>query len=443
MAQARATSPHCPPHHRPTMMDLNGFAAFTTSAGRHRGVRILHFLGTRRLPSDPEREAVGGVTRVALELARAQRRVGHQTWVVTTGPEAWSGAWMGVTLRSLKWRRWATLELGSRRWRLEEELPLMALTRSRRFDVVHGHELTRMRFVRAGMRIVHLHNDDFGERGTERFERKAHTFWSWARGCDAQIGVSEFLVEALRASRSVAGEPGADSIFRVPNGADLDRFGTDDQLERERLRHEWGVKETNVVFLFAGAVAPQKGLRELGQAFSAISQELPEARLVIAGGWELWGDTITGPSNLSRRYGDSVREALAGPASRGQVIALGLVPPERIPAVHRASDVLVVPSVVGEGFGLSIIEAMAAGRPVVGSRIGAIPELVKRANGELVPPGDTGELARAMTRLARDPELRQRMGAQARLVARGFSWHRAAEILDQLYAQVGAGRLRP
>jgi glycosyltransferase involved in cell wall biosynthesis len=83
--------------------------------------------------------------------------------------------------------------------------------------------------------------------------------------------------------------------------------------------------------------------------------------------------------------------------------------------VLQAADVFVHPAVWGEAFGLTIAEAMAAGLPVVASRVGGIPELVTHGEtGLLVPPGDAGALAGALNLLAADAQERARLGANAR-----------------------------
>jgi len=87
----------------------------------------------------------------------------------------------------------------------------------------------------------------------------------------------------------------------------------------------------------------------------------------------------------------------------------------------QACDVLAFPTApeLGEGFGLAALEAMAAERPVVATAVGALPEVVAHGQtGIVVPPGDRGQLADALVRLARDPGLRARLGAAGRERAR-------------------------
>jgi glycosyltransferase involved in cell wall biosynthesis len=114
-------------------------------------------------------------------------------------------------------------------------------------------------------------------------------------------------------------------------------------------------------------------------------------------------------------------------------------------AALAAADVAVVPSVVDEagnvdGLPNSLLEALAAGRPVVATRVGGIPDVVEDgANGILVPGKDPAALATALERLARDPETRARLGAEARRRAEStLTWEAAAESFEDCYAQAAA-----
>jgi glycosyltransferase involved in cell wall biosynthesis len=167
-------------------------------------------------------------------------------------------------------------------------------------------------------------------------------------------------------------------------------------------------------------LVPQKGLDVLLEAFARIP---PPARLVIAG---------SGP----------LREALQARAARpdlaGRVRLLG--PRADAAAVMAALDLFVLPS-RWEGFGLVLLEAMAAGRPIVASRVSAIPEVVQDGTTALlVPPDDPAALAGAMRALLDDPARRQAMGEAGRArVQRLFTPQRMVDATVDLYCAVLAG----
>jgi glycosyltransferase involved in cell wall biosynthesis len=167
-------------------------------------------------------------------------------------------------------------------------------------------------------------------------------------------------------------------------------------------------------------LVPQKGLDVLLDAFATVP---PPARLVIAGDGPLL------PVLTARA---------ARPDLAGRVAFLGKR--ADTPALLAALDVFVLAS-RWEGFGLVLLEAMAAGRPIVASRVSAIPEVV--ADGEtalLVPPGDAAALAAAITALLADPPLRAALGAAGRArVARHF----APAAMQQATASIYEAALRP
>lgn len=147
---------------------------------------------------------------------------------------------------------------------------------------------------------------------------------------------------------------------------------------------------TGDYFLYVGRLSPEKGLPTLLEAWAGV-----DCRMVIAG---------DGPD------GDALRRT-----APNDVDFLGAVDPDRIPALLAGARALVIPSVWYEGAPRAIVEAYAAGVPVIASRIGALPEFVNDAvTGLLVPPGDSRALAAAAARLCDDDEsLRLGRGAWA------------------------------
>ena len=145
------------------------------------------------------------------------------------------------------------------------------------------------------------------------------------------------------------------------------------------------------LFSFVARLVPGKGHADALRAFARVVREETSARLIIAG---------DGP--LQRSI-----ENLAISLSIGERVKL-LGYRKDVPALLAASDAFVHPS-LGEPFGLSILEAMAAGRPVIAYRDGGPSEVIQDG-GILVAPGDIAGLTEAMLRLARDPDLAARMG---------------------------------
>nr|WP_316174214.1 MULTISPECIES: glycosyltransferase family 4 protein [unclassified Bradyrhizobium] len=226
----------------------------------------------------------------------------------------------------------------------------------------------------------------------------------------------------------------ASNIVVNQSGVDADALSCDERREaRKRVRHELGLTDSDVLFMFAGAVRPEKGVIQLAQAFSKLSEEHDNAFLAIAGGSKLWIDG-DGPQETTEQQ---VRAILTNAVARRRASMLGVISPTALPSYYAAADVFVLPSMFQETFGLVILEAFAAGIPVIGARSGGVPELVENErNGLLVDQGDVDGLCRAMRRLLLDRTLRERLGAEARQTAVKMSWDNTVDRLERIYEEV-------
>jgi glycosyltransferase involved in cell wall biosynthesis len=167
------------------------------------------------------------------------------------------------------------------------------------------------------------------------------------------------------------------------------------------------------VILFLGRLVREKGVFTLLDAFARLGH--PTARLRIAGG----GD---GLDIVRRRAAGMARVELPGPVSR-----------ELVPDEMAACSIYCMPS-LGEPFGLGALEAMACGRPVIGTAAGGLAHLVPPDGGRLVTPGDAAELAAALDELLRGPAALAAMGlANRRRAAAEHGWDRIAARLEGHY----------
>jgi glycosyltransferase involved in cell wall biosynthesis len=208
----------------------------------------------------------------------------------------------------------------------------------------------------------------------------------------------------------------------VPYGVDAALFSP--AAGREGLRGRLGVPEEALFVLGFGRLVEKKGFRYLIDAMSQVSG----AHLVIAG------------------EGDLAQALRARAAAAGvPVVFPGALDRNTIAAALAAADVVVVPSVIDDagnvdGLPNALLEALAAGRAVVASRVAGIPDVVEDGvSGLLVPQKDGGALAEALRRLQREPETRARLGREARRRAEnGLSWDAAARRFEECYAQAAA-----
>jgi len=348
-------------------------------------MRILHV--------DSERPWRGGQNQVLL-LMRRQRARGHEPHLAAPPDAALLGRAReeGFPVHLVPMR-------GA--WDLPSVLELARIQRALRPDVVHwhaarAHALGAMATLLApGPARVLSRRVVFPVRGS------VGSRLLYALPIDRVAAISEAVKDALIRS----GLDGA-TIDVVPSGIELSpRL---DPASRAELRRSLHASDQDVVAITVAALAGGKGHREL---LDAMPQNLT-----------LW---VAGDGPLR-----SALEAAARPLG-GRVQFLGFR--ADIPSLLRAADCFVL-ATRSEGLGSSILEAMAAGLPVVATRVGGIPEIVAEGRtGILVAPEDPTGLANALARMAGDRGLREEMGRGGRERAASFSADRTADGTDRVY----------
>jgi len=202
----------------------------------------------------------------------------------------------------------------------------------------------------------------------------------------------------------------------VPNGVDVERFA--------------GIERTTghpPTALFVGAVKARKGVHALIRAFALARESISEARLLIVGSTDAEPDYAAAARRLVDELGLADAVAFAGRVSDADLMR-----------AYSEADVFALPSMNAgwkfEGFGLALLEASAAGLPVIGSRgCGTADAVQDGVTGLLIEQGDVQGLADALIRLLRDRDLARRMGAAGRAFAQMHTWDAAAERLIALY----------
>jgi phosphatidylinositol alpha-mannosyltransferase len=292
----------------------------------------------------------------------------------------------------------------------------LSLARTRRwlrdgqFDVLHLHEPTvpsvsMMACVAAdGPMVATFHTATARSRALQVFGTALQPVLEKVSG---RIAVSP------AARRVVVEHLGGDAVL-IPNGVDVARFEGAQPLPGRPLG-------PTVVFL--GRIDEgRKGLAVLLEALPELVRLVPDARLLVAG-----------PGDV-----DDVRAAVP-PSLRDRVELLGKVSDEDKPRVFASGQVYCAPNTHGESFGIVLVEAMAAGTPVVASDLEAFRRvLLEGRAGVLVPVGDPGALASALADLLLDDARRAALAAQARTAVQRYDWEIVAAQVVAVYETVAA-----
>lgn len=307
-----------------------------------------------------------------------------------------------------------------------------ARSEERRYRAIHGH------YWLGGL-VARSLRDEWEAPWIQSFHTLARTKARAGLPLDAvrAHAEAEMVASANRLVASSVSE--AKDLIRL-YGANRDRIcianpGVDLRLFERRdtdaLRHELGLEGKRVV-LFAGRLEPLKGADTLLDAVAALGADADfgDIRVLVVG--DNSGDGASGGGEramLEQRVKDT--------AISGRVRFLGAVPHERLADYYAVADVCVVPSRT-ESFGLVALEAQALGTPVVAAAVGGLTEIVEDGvTGYLVAGRDPQDYAAAIARVLRDPELRVRMGQEARQRAARYTWTRAVDRLSAIYDRVG------
>jgi mannosylfructose-phosphate synthase len=176
-----------------------------------------------------------------------------------------------------------------------------------------------------------------------------------------------------------------------------------------------------------------KGHDFLLRAFDLVREVVPDARLVIGGG-------STTPEEREFGVLAMMRGIIEEKGMQDRVSVIGYVPDELLVPYYRQAKMFALPSLF-EPFGMTALEAMACGTPVVASRLGGITTVIStEENGLLVDPSDTAEFAGAMIRLLQEPALAERLGEQGReIICQEYSWQAIAERHLAFYSRFMKG----
>lgn len=369
----------------------------------------------------------GGIAAHVYELSRAIAGLGHAVDLIVGHDAAYPAALPplddGVRVLSQRGFRWNAL--GYARTALATAGALRRAQQLQAYDVCHWHSLIWETWgVAAGAhalpRVFTNHSSGYLRRAGSKL--RLHTqLRAILHVADQVIAPSRELLE-----RSADGGYPRVRLHYIANGVDT-RVFSPGAVDAE-LARGYGLSDGDRVLIAPRRLDPKNGIDVLIRALPSVTRAIPRLKLLLVG-----------DGNQRAQLVALVNELGVQP----QVVFCGSRQRQEMTAHLRLAQVAVVPS-RAEAVSLAGLEAMAVGLPVVGSRVGGIPEFVRDGeNGLLVRAEDPAALADALIRLLKDDALCKTLGTRARAsVDEGFSWRAAAQRTLEVYAAAIAAAQR-
>lgn len=287
-----------------------------------------------------------------------------------------------------------------------------------RFDVLHVHGMTPgisdLPVLIARMKrkpvVLSYHYDATTNSWVEYLLR---SFYSGVARCIIQRASVVTVLSKTYAESSPILSHFLDKVVLIPGGVDTAKFGNSKQPYSDGTKNR-----TPLRILYVGKIIHYKGVEHLIRAMEEICRNVPESVLIMSG--------KAGPETYRRKI---TREIASSPARDAIYWDDEWVDQEKLLEYYQDCDVFVLPSVSRrEAFGLVLLEAMSAGKPVVASSLPGPCDIVEDGvNGFLVPPGNSASLAKAIIKILSDQSLRIRMGNESRRIAKQYDWDIVAE----------------
>jgi len=394
---------------------------------------------------------IGGAERVLRQPALRLAKLGHYVHVIARAP--FESAEANLSIGSVTERRypvtrtsepafvWSSVQNSLRAFDLTRQACPVDIAMIHQSLAGLGPILFRYGMVSLWVYVCHsLAHEEYlarAERAATTLERVRRRLsvrarrWierTVIRRCHHVIVLSEFMKQQVMATHGIAPK----DITVVPGAADPATFYP--AHDRNEIRRELKLPESRTLLFTVRNLVPRMGLENLLEAMTMLGEEQRNLLLLIGG-----------EGQLRPRLEELIR-------SRGlqdSVQLLGFVPEDQLAKYYQASDLVVLPTLQLEGFGLVTVEALACGTPVVGTPVGAIPEVLSTVDPLLVTEGTDGlSLAKTLRLLLKrfrdQPGERERFSKKGReVVERRYNWAAHTADLDRLFASLSKDKQAP
>src|SRR4030088_2813214 len=353
----------------------------------------------------------GGVNDHVRHLARRLRRLGHEARIFAPSSRA------DVDFDTARFYRIGTpiaIPVNDSVARITLSFHLAdqvaAIVEKERFDVLHFHEP-----LMPALPMTMLKMSSTTNVGTfHAFARSNVGYYYGRRWLAPYLAYLHQGIAVSEPARAFVNQYFPDFALRIiPNGIDVNAF----KPGLTPIRH---LRDDSVNILFVGRLEKRKGLGDLLRGYEFMKARIPQTRLIVVGDGPLRGRV---ESYISRhRLSD--------------VVLAGYVPDSVKPRYYNSADIFCAPATGAESFGIVLLDAMASGLPVVATAVpGSLLVLEPGRDSLTVRPKGWAELGAALIILARDAELRRRMGAYGHEKARRYSWDTVSRQVIEVYEE--------
>ena len=387
------------------------------------------FLGLEIIPTK-EGTFVGGIANNVVRLAKGLAKRGHQICIITSDVNSalnsvFTAPWGEIHSVPIK-APYASAQYGME---LIARLSYNLLKeRSKRvFDVFHIHSGYSVLGIFSSLIHVPVIFTLYSPMPRGLLHYNGLYSWLSSRAlsrlylskAERIITVSENIEKSLRA----IGIPDQ-NIACIPPAIDMEMFNP--HLPKWKVREELGINDDAPVILYCGNWNPWKGVDVLIDSMANVIRRFPDAKLVLA-----FGEAIAW--QFSRRIMVSEKIKMLG--LEPNIIKLGIV--KDVSKLMAASDIVVVPFLNTYGVAdrpLTVLEAMACGKPVIATKVGGIPEVIQNGvNGILVTPRSSDEIEEAVCFLLKNKKKAAEIGLNAAQTALSYSIDRVVPMLEKVY----------